>query len=531
MSSEPIAESVGSIPAAPGRNRSALATAAWMSLVGRSAITMLASFVATPYLLRYLGAERLGAFRTAQQWNSYLGFLYLGLGPSIVVMLLRPASLGDLNGAAAMIKSAVRVSMRQTVLVVLPAGIAMAWMMPTLLGISPALYSETRVAAFVGLVSLLLIPLEPFRSILACRQLGYLVNVALAVQALIIAGMSVWLAKLGAALVGQFAATVVGTAAFSAITIYFARLELGPAMRTPAARIDSSELWRLRWPMFLTGIGAQMNLSTDYIVVSLIAAPAAVATFSITQRMMTVLGTFVSSFSEVSWAGLAELRATGNHQAFQARVLELVRLLNGVGLVMLATFAAFNRRFVILWVGADYYGGDLLTILTAAQTMVVGYFMFFGWTIDMSGDTRYRVKVTLPGAILNVVLSVILGRRLGLYGVTLATVIAYIAGETWYSPYLFCRRYGVSLRAVAIETAKSAAIAAPWAIGVWYFANRAPASGGWSAFAVGFFSVTVAAAAYSWFAVLTRQDRAAWRSRLIALAGRFHDRGTTDAGS
>ena len=77
---------------------------------------------------------------------------------------------------------------------------------------------------------------------------------------------------------------------------------------------------------------------------------------------------------------------------------------------MLATFAAFNQHFVRLWVGLPYYGGDALSVLTAVRTAVVAYFMFFASTIDMAGDTRHRVVVSLPGAILNVVLSTILGR-------------------------------------------------------------------------------------------------------------------------
>src|SRR5713101_8203364 len=58
---------------APARSRSELAFFAWSALVARSVITMAVSFATTPYLLRFLGAERLGAFRASQQWTSYLG--------------------------------------------------------------------------------------------------------------------------------------------------------------------------------------------------------------------------------------------------------------------------------------------------------------------------------------------------------------------------------------------------------------------------------------------------------------------------
>jgi O-antigen/teichoic acid export membrane protein len=371
----------------------------------------------------------------------------------------------------------------------------------------------------LGLAAFLLAPLEMFRSLLAARQLGSLVNLGLSVQSVAISAIAVWLAWLGWGLPGQFIASVIGIAVFSAMSAYFAASHLSGYMNSRRVEVDRTELWALRWPMFLTGIGGQMNMFTDYIVVSLVADPVAVVTFSITQRLMTVLGGFVSSFSEVGWAGLAELRATGQSELFERRVLELIRIFLGAGLCLLAMLAAFNQHFVRLWVGLPYYGGDALTVLTAVQTAVVAYFMFFAWTIDMSGDTRYRIVVSLPGAISNVVLSALLGRRLGLYGVTLATVVVYVLGEGWYAPYLFCHRYGVSGQVVARETVRSIVLAAPWAALVWWTIARSSVVVGWFSFTAAFGAAALVTTAYAWFVVLRSEDRASWRIRAAAMLG------------
>jgi len=315
---------------------------------------MAAGFITTPYLLRFLGAERLGAFRASQQWMSYLAFLYVGLGPTLVVLLLRPASKGDLAGTVGVLKSGMRITMRQMLWVALPAGLVLAWFMPQLVGVSASLRSELRWGTLFGLAALLLDPLDLFRTVLQCRQLGSLVNLGLSLQTVTISAVAVWLAWLGWGLPGQFIANVIGIAACSAVLVTFAVRHLSEYMKSPRVEIDRTELWALRRPMLLTGIGGQMNLLTDYIVVSLVADPVAVVTFSITQRLMTVLGGFVSSFSEVSWAGLAELRATGDSELFERRVLELIRLLLGTGLCLLVTLAAFNQHFVRLWVGQSY---------------------------------------------------------------------------------------------------------------------------------------------------------------------------------
>ena len=502
---------------ADGRSRTALAAFSWVTLVARSVLSMAVGFVATPYLLRLLGAERLGAFRTSQQWTSYLTFLYLGLGPALSVLLLRPASRGDLAGTVGLMKSGMRIIARQTLLVVLPAGIVLSWFIPDLVGVSAPIRSELRWGMMLGLAYLIFAPFDLFRAALACRQLGSLINVGISVQSVTFTALAVWFAWLGWGLKGQFVANAIGIVAFWVLSAYFAITHLSGYLKSRRVEIDRSELHALQWPMFLTGIGGQMNLLTDYIIVSLVANPAAVVTFSITQRLMTVLGGFVSAFGEVSWAGLAELRAAGEPDLFERRVLELIRTLVGAGLCLLATFAAFNGVFVHLWVGSEYYGGGGLTILTAVQTIVVAYFMFFSTTIDMAGDTRHRVVVSVPGAILNVVLSVYFGRRLGIYGVTLATVVAYMLGEAWYSPYLFCHRYRVSARAVVRETLRAIAIATPWALAVWFAVRLGGGAEGWIKLAAEFALAGILTLVYAWFLVLHRDDRIAWRVRVATM--------------
>ena len=163
---------------------------------------MAAGFITTPYLLRFLGAERLGGFRASQQWMSYLVFLYVGLGPTLAVLLLKPASRGDLAGTVGVLKSGMRITMRQMLCVALPAGLVLAWFMPQLVGVSASLRSELRWGTLFGLAALLLDPLDLFRSLLACRQLGSLVNLGLSLQAVTISVIAVWFAWLGWGLPG-----------------------------------------------------------------------------------------------------------------------------------------------------------------------------------------------------------------------------------------------------------------------------------------------------------------------------------------
>jgi O-antigen/teichoic acid export membrane protein len=474
---------------------------------------MAVSFVATPYILHFLGAERLGAFRTAQQWTGYLSYLYFGLGPAVMVFLLRPASRGDLAGVSAIARLGLRLEFRQTLVLVAPVAVVMAWFMPLLVPVDTSLRAELKIGALIYAASVLFAPAEIFRLLLECLQCGYLVNGALLVQSLIAIGCSVWFAWCGYGIGGQFLALLLGVAGSSILVAGFGLSRLLGFDRSKPALIPRGDLWSLRWPMTITGIGGQINLLTDYVVVGLTINAASVTTFSITQRLVSVLGGFITALTGATWAGLAEVLASGDRSIFEERILELVRLVLGLGLTILGTLAAYNFHFVRLWVGPRYYGGDLLTVLTAAQTLILAFFLLFTWTIDSQGDARYRVPVTSFGAALNLTLSFLLSRWIGMYGVTLATIVGYLLTEAWFCPYLFCRRYKVSFRAIVGATFRTLCLGVPWLVLVWFVAHAHRSLSSWSDFGVELTGMILLGTLYTWILILTPADRTLWRKR------------------
>lgn len=502
--------------------RTGLALLAWLVDGAKIVTTMLLGFVATPYLLMFLGAERLGAIRASQQWTGYLPKLHFGLDQALDVLILESANQRDAARTAAVSKTAFKMLTRQALFLILPVAVVMAWMMPVLVPVSAPLKTELRIGAFVGLLGLFGSPFWNFGSVLACLQLGYLVSSALLVQALVSTGLAVTLAWAGYEIPGQFVARVIGIVCFGMIVTYLAFRHMPGFWSAPAAEIDKRQLRKLRWPMTLTSVSSQMNYSTDYIVVGLVLNPVAVTTFSITQRLMDAMGGILTHHvGNVSWAGLSEVLARDGRKAFEARVLELMRLTLGLGVVGVGTLAAYNQQFVDLWVGKRYYGGDLLTILTAVQMVVVGIAALFTFVIDAQGDTRDRAAVSAPGAIVNIALSVVLAQWVGLWGVVLASVIAYLSTDAWVSPYVFCRRYGVSGRALITTALRATVVSVPWSFLVWMVAHRRTHTAGWLDLFVEVAIAGTAGLVYLAFVVMTRDDRHAWKARLSALASQY----------
>jgi len=497
--------------------RTVLALAAWVSGGLSTVVTMLMGVVATPFLLGHLGAERLGAFSAAQQWSGYLGYLNLGLAWTINVLVLEAVNRRDMSRTNDLTITGFRLQLRQTAFLVLPVAAIMAYLMPTLVPVQASMRNELRAGALIGLISLAALPFQVFRDLLSCLQLGYLVSIALLAQFVLTTGLAVFLAWMGFGLEGQYVAFVAGLLAFAVFVTCFGIRYLPGYSRATKLQLSRRELWKLRWPVALVGVGTQVSLMTDLIVVGLIVNPAAVMTFSVTQRLISVIGKYATHLGGQSWPGLSEILTTKGRESFQDRLLELVRLMVGFGTIVVAILAAYNRQFVSLWVGHKYYGGDLLSIVTSIQMVVVGFVLLFSFVIDALGDTYNRVTVSSSGAVLNIVLSFFFAYSLGLFGVSLATVVAYLITDVWYLPYIVCRRYGVEGHAIVRSLLRATIPALMWAVCIWFVAHRNARIDSWFTLALEVGLAHTVGIVYVVVFVMTSRDRAVWLVRMQTL--------------
>jgi O-antigen/teichoic acid export membrane protein len=509
----PSYEDVGPLPS-HGSGRTTLAALAMLATMIRTVAVTLAGFVATPLLIRYLGTERFGALRASQQWSAYGAYLYFGLDAALCVLALERAGRGQLVRLAGLTRTALKLILRQSLVVVLPASVLLAWFMPVLVPVSPGLRNELRIASLVVVAVVPLAAPQFFGAVLACLQLSYLQTAASLLQSLAVVALGVWLAWLGYGLVGQSIAFVAATVICASVLAWFALRHMPGFLQVRAAEVDRAHVNSLRWSLTVAGTGNQINLMTDYIVVALVATPAAVTAFVVTQRLVAAVGQSVGAVAGASWAGLSEILASDRRALLQERTLELIRFVVGFGMTIGLTAAAYDARFVSLWIGAQHYGGDRLAVLTSIQAVIFGFLALFSFVIDMQGHTRDRVWMSTSGSAMNLGLSFLLGKWLGLYGVTLATVVAYSATDAWYDVRIYCRRFGVEARAVARETARATLIAVPWTLLIWFVAHRMGVAEGWTRFTLEFIAANVAAVIYTVALVMRAGDRKLWRQRI-----------------
>ena len=196
-----------------------------------------------------------------------------------------------------------------------------------------------------------------------------------------------------------------------------------------------------RWA--LTQLGALLILQTDNVIIAWTLGPKAIPAYEAAAKVITAMGTIallrtnatVPYYSRLwSYADL-----TGMGQLLYANVDR--------GLLIMCTafsfMSFFGRDVFQLWLGPGHFVGYpiLLVLLVTAslETHQIGHA-----TLTMATGNIPFVRIALGAGVLNLLLSLLLVRTEGLLGVALGTLLAQIATNYWYGPYVTLRLIKVS---------------------------------------------------------------------------------------
>src|SRR5262249_23050813 len=196
-----------------------------------------------------------------------------------------------------------------------------------------------------------------------------------------------------------------------------------------------------------------------------------------TQRLGTIAQLQLLGIGTASWAGLAELHATGQRELFNRRVVELSRLVALLGVAGLLPIAAFNRHFYALWGVDSPYGGDVVIIVSALNALLIALMSFWGWCFSGTGKMALLVPNAVIGVVINLTASIACAHRFGIVGPLLGTTISFLGFQMWYLLNLLRRTFGIRLTALASAVLTPVAWGIPYAGALWWLSQTHPPTG------------------------------------------------------
>lgn len=168
----------------------------------------------------------------------------------------------------------------------------------------------------------------------------------------------------------------------------------------------------------------QLIMQSDKLLIGALINPAAVAAYAITAKIPEITMTLINKITENSTpvfiARYSEEGNEGLKKAFPS-LLKIVTILVFIGFWLVLSF---NEAFVGLWVGSDFFSGNMATILTVSFFSML--MITFTNTINLfsSGKIRGFSIVNLIQIGVSIILSIPFARQWGVVGIILASNMA-----------------------------------------------------------------------------------------------------------
>lgn len=507
------------------QKRSSKALLNFVTSLAFTVVTLLGGMVSSRLIVRWVGEDRFGNYRTLTEWFGYLALLELGLGGAISPLLSRALSSGDRLAMRSVLAAGTRAYLGIMALAI-AVGLGLVAVLPWIVPVPASVRPDLRLAGLFALVGFTALPLIPLRSLTEADQRGYQINLLLVGQFLLITGTALVLCGIWPewGITGQAAAVAVGALVMNLVLLLSAMPRLpGSPLEILRTRPDAAVwagIWSLSWPTLILQFSGRVNLQTDSIVLSQFVGADAVTVLYITTRLPQMAQQQIANIGTASWAGLADLHHRGEHETFRRRLLELLRLVTILGIAGIGPVVAYNRHFVALWMGPGFDGGDLVALSAGANALLIPLLSLAGWCINGTGRVRMMAVPALISATINLSLSVLLARLIGVAGPVLGTTVTMLTFGLWMNGSLLRRLFGVSFRSMARSIAPPLAWGLPFTAALWWLSSSQPHIG-WLGLAVQMGSAATAFLLLAAAFLLTPADRAAWRGRLGAIFGRF----------
>jgi O-antigen/teichoic acid export membrane protein len=412
--------------------------------LGNLVTAALVALLLMPFLVRHLGDRLYGFWSLAAAFIGYYSLLDFGLSSAVSQYICIAIGRGDPAECRKVFNIALRVQSLLGVFALLatgliaaatpwlcrnPADAALFWRVIVVLGVNAALGFPTRV--YQGVLD------AEFRFDIQSWLvlLGLILRTALVVCAILAGGGLLALAWM----------TLFATLPIMALQIFFAKRV------APWARIDSSKIERKRTVAlfsysvytFLTSIGDSLRSQIDPIVISGFVGLAAVTHYRVASvfiayyvnAMISSLGTFQPVMSRLHGAG--DQAGMEKVFFFATKVSICASVFVGFGLIF------WGKAFIGRWMGRSYEDAywpmvvlSLSALLDVCQSPSI-------MLLYATFKHRFYMYVNLSEGIINIIVSIVLARSLGILGVALGTLIAAFLIRVVAQPLFVCKASGL----------------------------------------------------------------------------------------
>jgi O-antigen/teichoic acid export membrane protein len=391
------------------------------------AVSMVVPFFLTPFVIHSLGVDAYGIWILATSTVAYLWILDMGLRSAVIRFVSKAAAQEKPEDATKAIGAAlwVRVLISSVVAIL---SVILTLVFPHLFKIPHDLQHAAQVTVLMCALGVaILLTSGVFGAVLAAVHRFDVLSSISATQTLARAGGVILILRSGHGLI-SLAYWELAVAALGGLATCLMALKIYPPCRVKVARPDMpllKSIWSYSLTTFIFIIAVQIIINTDNLVVGAFISVGMVAFYSIGGSLVGYASQVVSAISTTFTPLASSLEAGGRSEELQSLLLRGTQAMLGIALPISLALIFRGKTFIGLWMGPKYsdISGTVLQILIVSQLFSIANGT--ATSIMMAIDKHKPVaRWSVIEALANLVLTVVLVKTIGFYGVAWGTTIA-----------------------------------------------------------------------------------------------------------
>lgn len=406
--------------------RSIVRNTAW-NYVG-FAVNLAVNLVLFPVAIAQLGDAATGVWLLIGSVSGYMGLLQLGLAPAMGQFAAAHIGAGDDEALSRTVSTGLVLVTGLGSLALL--ALAAIPLIQSAFSIPASLHDEASLAFVLGIVGVpLQMPGHVFNAVLGAAQrqdrstqvwmvslLGKLIGIAVLLWFGFGLAAIMWLET------GLIVTTGVMLTAFA--------FQAAPQLRVGVAYVSAPtarELVGLGGWTFLNALSTSLIEQTDRIVVGLFLAVDAVTHYAAAWKLYMLVYSVSTTLVQAVWPIAAGLLVQGDRHGLQQLFLRMTKYTVAVTWPLAGVLALCAGPLLDLWLGPAYGRHHLVVqVLVASFVITAHNHTAFAMLGGMRRIAPVARRYSMPQAILNLALSLILVRPLGMLGVALGTMLPVV---------------------------------------------------------------------------------------------------------
>lgn len=403
-------------------------------------INIIVKFAMRTVFIYCLGKEYLGINGVFANVLSILALTELGLGTAIVYSMYQPIANDDKNKISQYVKYYKKIYMVIGV-VIFCIGSALLPFLDRLITDLPNVHNirliyslyllQSTSSYFFAQYSSLI---EAYQMTYECRKIQIVFSVAKAIA------QSVFLIVTKNFII--YLLIDIAIVICTNYVIYLKVITLFPFIRECKGCLDIEEkktLWKNAMSNFSIKMGVTIINSTDNLVISACISTVLVGLYSNYAMIIQIILTSAVLIQRSVMAGIGNVCAT---EGFERKCVVFNRLLfmyGGMFAVISTVLYGVLQSFIFVWVGKSYIMDKGIVCLIILNCYLSGMHQVNETFIFSDGLYRFFKWKPWVEALINLVISVLLAKYIGIMGVLLGTTISHVLLTFWYDAYIVCK--------------------------------------------------------------------------------------------